>query len=124
MTPSDSASAASSPSSPPSPDDVVRVLSHVGNATALGLPDDLADRVEITTVPMHGEVDADVVGDVLVTVPGWAENTAALLDRGVKWVHYVSTGVDSVRFDELPAGLIVTNSRGASAVPISEWVMA
>jgi len=102
----------------------VRVLSHVGNATALGLPDDLAGRVDIATLSMTGAVPDDVVGEVLVTVPGWGENTADLLTRGVEWVHYVSTGIDQVRFDELPPGLIVTNSRGASAVPISEWVLA
>ncbi len=104
--------------------EVIRVLSHVGNATALGLPDDLAGRVEITTVPMTGTVPADVTGEVLVTVPGWGENTDELLRRGVKWVHYVSTGVDQVQFDELPPALVITNSRGASAVPISEWVLA
>ena len=102
----------------------VRVLSHVGNATALGLPDDLAGRVDIATLSMTGTVPDDVAGEVLVTVPGWGENTADLLTRGVEWVHYVSTGIDQVRFDELPPGLIVTNSRGASAVPISEWVLA
>jgi phosphoglycerate dehydrogenase-like enzyme len=104
--------------------DVVRVLSHMGDATALGLPPDLADRVEIIAVPMAGPVPDDVTGDVLVTVPGWGENTPELLRRGVKWVHFVSTGIDQVQFETLPTDLMLTNSRGASAVPISEWVLA
>jgi phosphoglycerate dehydrogenase-like enzyme len=104
--------------------DVVRVLSHLGGAASLGLPDDLAGRVEIVPVPMHGPAPEGVTGDVLVTLPAWAENTDELLARGVRWVHYVSTGVDRVAFDELPPDLVITNSRGASAVPISEWVLA
>lgn len=107
-----------------SADGPLRVLSHLGGAAALGLPADLAERVEVTTVPMHGPVPEDTHGEVLVTVPGWAENTAELLATGVAWLHFVATGIDGVEFDELPPGLLITNSRGASAIPISEWVLA
>jgi phosphoglycerate dehydrogenase-like enzyme len=103
---------------------VVRVLSHLGGAAALGLPDDLAGRVEIVAVSMHGPAPDGLTGDVLVTLPAWGENTDELLARGVRWVHYVSTGVDRVQFDDMPPDLVITNSRGASAVPISEWVLA
>ncbi|HVN51300.1 MAG TPA: NAD(P)-dependent oxidoreductase [Acidimicrobiales bacterium] len=102
----------------------VSVLSHMGDDAAMHLPPDLASRVVVTPVAMHGVPDAGVRGEVLVTIPTWPENTDELLARGVRWMHYISTGVDRVDFGALPADLLVTNSRGASAVPISEWVVA
>ena len=100
------------------------VLSHMGDAAAMGLPPDLAGQVVVTPVSMRGVPDEGVAGEVLVTIPSWPENTDDLLGRGVRWMHYISTGVDRVDFGALPADLLVTNSRGASAVPISEWVVA
>jgi len=102
----------------------VRVLSHVGDASALRLPDELAARVEVVPLSMQGPVPDDAWGEVLVTVPGWSEQTDELLGRGVRWVHFLSTGVDRVDFASLPDGLLLTNDRGASAIPISEWVLA
>ena len=102
----------------------VRVLSHLGDASRMRLPDDLVERVEVTAVPLEGAPDDGVEGEVLVTIPGWAENTDELLARGIRWVHYVSTGVDRADLGALPEDLLITNSRGASVVPISEWVVA
>ncbi len=106
------------------PPDPVRVLSHLGGAAGMGLPDDLAERVDVTAVAMHGPPGEGVEGEILVTIPSWAENTDELLACGVRWMHYISTGVDGVDLGALPPDLLVTNSRGASAVPISEWVVA
>jgi phosphoglycerate dehydrogenase-like enzyme len=100
-----------------------RVLSHIGGARGLRLPPDLAERVEVIPLSMSEPLPDDARGEVLVTVPGWSEHTEDLLTRGVRWLHLVSTGVDRVDFAALPAGLVVTNTRGASAVPISEWVL-
>lgn len=100
------------------------MLSHLGGATTLGLPPDVADAVEVVTVPMRGELPDDLSGEALISVAGWAENLHEVLARGVRWVHFASTGVDNVPFDELPDGLLITNSRGASAVPIAEWTLA
>ena len=62
-------------------------------------------------------------GEVLLTSPQGVDGLAEILSRGVRWVHVVGTGVD--RFPmELLDDQILTCSRGASAVPISEWVMA
>jgi phosphoglycerate dehydrogenase-like enzyme len=102
----------------------ITVLSHIGGAATLGLPTDLADAVEVVTVPMSGALPDDLTGEALISVAGWAENLHEVLARGVRWVHFASTGVDNVPFDELPADLLITNSRGASAVPIAEWSMA
>ncbi|MGZ4692507.1 MAG: NAD(P)-dependent oxidoreductase [Acidimicrobiales bacterium] len=100
------------------------MLSHLGGATTLGLPSDLADSVEVVPVPMKGALDPGIAGDALISIAGWAENLHEVLARGVRWVHFASTGVDNVPFDELPADLLITNSRGASAVPIAEWTIA
>lgn len=62
-------------------------------------------------------------GEVLLTSPQGVDGLAEILSGGVRWVHVVGTGVD--RFPmELLDDQILTCSRGASAVPISEWVMA
>ena len=46
-----------------------------------------------------------------------------LITPGLEWVHAFSTGVDGFAFDVV-GDRILTCSRGAGAVPISEWVMA
>jgi phosphoglycerate dehydrogenase-like enzyme len=102
----------------------VTVLSHIGDAAGLSLTSELVDQVDVVTVPLKGELDPEIAGDALISVAGWAENLHEVLARGVRWVHFASTGVDNVAFDELPADLLITNSRGASAVPIAEWTMA
>jgi phosphoglycerate dehydrogenase-like enzyme len=43
---------------------------------------------------------------------------------GVRWVQLGGTGVDNVAPGVFANGRIVTCARGASAIPISEWVMA
>ena len=45
------------------------------------------------------------------------------LARGVRWVHTFGTGVERFPFDAL-GGRLLTCSRGASAMPIAEWVLA
>lgn len=63
------------------------------------------------------------VGEVLLTSPQGVDGLAEILEAGVRWVHVVGTGVD--RFPmELLGEQLLTCSRGASAVPISEWAMA
>jgi phosphoglycerate dehydrogenase-like enzyme len=102
----------------------VRVLSHVGGIDRLRLPPELADRVEVMAVPQTGSPPPEVRGEVLLSIPSWPENLDEVLARGVRWVHFISTGLDGFDFGSIPTGTLVTNSRGASAVPISEWVLA
>ncbi len=54
---------------------------------------------------------------------GWGPNSAAAVDRGVRWVQLSGTGIDNTKA-ELLAVETVTCARGASAVPISEYVLA
>lgn len=79
--------------------------------------------VEIVPVPTEGEIPPGVAGEVLVTFAWGAPNVAALVSRGVRWVHAIGTGVDRFPFDAL-GGCVLTCARGASAVPIAEWVLA
>jgi phosphoglycerate dehydrogenase-like enzyme len=50
-------------------------------------------------------------------------NLGAILERGVRWVHAYGTGVNAFPFEVLGERPL-TCSRGASAISISEWVMA
>lgn len=54
---------------------------------------------------------------------GWDDILRWIDAAGVRWVQLSGTGIDKVPA-QLFDGRIVTCARGASAVPISEWVMA
>ena len=79
--------------------------------------------VEMTAVPMDEDLPDDLRGEVLLTLPFGSPNMAEVLSTGVKWVHTIGTGVDGFPLD-LIGDRILTCSRGASAIPIAEWVMA
>lgn len=102
---------------------MVRVLCHLNeDAVAKIAPEFPA--VEFRCIAREGELDADIHGDVLLTSAIGAPTLAAALERGVRWVHTVGTGVDRFPLDLIGAGQILTCSRGASAVPIAEWCLA
>jgi phosphoglycerate dehydrogenase-like enzyme len=79
--------------------------------------------VAIVPVPEEGEPPAGVRGEVLLTQAWGSPNLARVMERGVRWVHVYGTGVDAFPFAAL-GGAPLTCSRGASAVPIAEWVLA
>lgn len=103
---------------------VLRVLSQLGDAEASGIPPDLRARVEVRRAPTRGPVPPELTGEVLLSLPWAGETTAELLGRGVRWVHICGTGIDGFPLELVGPGVVLTNSRGASAVPISEWVLA
>ena len=80
-------------------------------------------EAEIIQVPETGEVPAAVEGEILVTNAWGSPNLGEVVKRGVRWVHTYGTGVDDFPFAEV-GDATLTCSRGASAVPISEWVLA
>ncbi len=101
---------------------MLRVLSHI--------PLQLLERVrrevpeaELCFVPMQGDLAPELRGDVLLTHAKGSPNLAAVVARGVRWVHAYGTGVNEFPFDAL-GGRPLTCSRGSSAIPISEWVLA
>ena len=77
--------------------------------------------LDVVEVPIDSDVDADITGDALVCLT-MATNLDQLVPR-VKWVHSFSTGVDSLPEAAFKAE-VLTCSRGAGAVPISEFVLA
>jgi phosphoglycerate dehydrogenase-like enzyme len=100
----------------------MRVMTHVPlqllSRVAAEHPD-----VELLFVPQQGEPPPDASGEVLLTMAWGSPNLGALVRRGVRWVHAYGTGVNAFPFDAL-GDRILTCSRGASAIPISEWVLA
>lgn len=70
-----------------------------------------------------GPPPSDVEAEVLFG--GWDDaKVMPLLDRGVKWIQLPGTGIDGVSRDVLDRVPTVTCARGASAIPISEYVLA
>jgi phosphoglycerate dehydrogenase-like enzyme len=97
---------------------LVQVRETLAKRIAAAMPE-----VDIVSVPLEGEVPADATGEVLLTLTWGSPNLSRVLARGVRWVHALGTGID--RFPlHLLTGQILTCSRGASAVPIAEWVLA
>ncbi len=68
-------------------------------------------------------VPAEVAGEVLFAQTFRPSNVEAVLGRGVQWVHSAGHGVDHLPL-ELMEGMVVTCSRGLSATPMAEWVVA
>jgi phosphoglycerate dehydrogenase-like enzyme len=99
-----------------------RVLLHVGGAPVERLAAEFPD-VEFTAVPAEGELEG-LESEILLTTAIGGPRLDEVLGLGVRWVHTIGTGVDRFPLDALRPGQILTCSRGASAVPISEWVLA
>jgi phosphoglycerate dehydrogenase-like enzyme len=98
----------------------VRLLNQVHGAGTERIHRDFPE-VEVVEVPIDSDIDADLTGDALVCLT-MATNLDQLVPR-VKWVHSFSTGVDSLPEAAFKAE-VLTCSRGAGAVPISEFVLA
>jgi len=100
----------------------LRVLTHVPEPMLRRIGQELPG-VELRFVPMQGAPPDDAEGEVLLTMAWGSPNLGQLVERGVRWVHAYGTGVDGFPFAALGQRLL-TCSRGASAIPISEWVLA
>lgn len=103
---------------------MLRILSHVGRLEAIDLPPEIARRVEIIPIPTDGELEEGLTGEVLLSTPTAVPTLADALARGVRWVHLIGTGIDQFPIELIGPDRVLTNSRGLSAVPISEWVLA
>ena len=100
----------------------VRVLTHVPEALLLRVGAEVPSA-SLCVIPQKGALPADAEGEVLLTMARGSPNLAEVLARGVRWVHAYGTGVNAFPFDALGERPL-TCSRGASAIPISEWVLA
>jgi phosphoglycerate dehydrogenase-like enzyme len=98
------------------------VLSHVPLGLLARVGAELPS-VELLQVPERGELAPEVAGEVLLTQAWGSPNLGDVVARGVRWVHAYGTGVNAFPFEAL-GDRPLTCSRGASAIPISEWVLA
>jgi phosphoglycerate dehydrogenase-like enzyme len=81
--------------------------------------------IDAFVLPSTDEPGARIVADVLLGTAAGGAHLPALIERceGLRWVHILGTGVDKFPL-HLVGDKLVTCSRGATAVPIAEWVMA
>ncbi len=94
----------------------MRIFNEIGQAT-----DRLrAEFPDVDVVEIGQGIPDGVDGDVLFG--GWGQHAALAVRRGVQWVQLSGTGFDGIG-EEILAAPIVTCARGASAVPISEYVL-
>lgn len=98
------------------------VLSHLPADRLARVTQEISD-VELVPIPEQGALPDDLRGDVLVTYTWGAPNIAEAVARGVRWIHTIGTGVDRFPF-AVVGDRVLSCSRGASAVPIAEWVLA
>jgi phosphoglycerate dehydrogenase-like enzyme len=101
----------------------MRVLVHLGDSFAEQIAA-ACPGIETVVIPTADPVDPDLRADAILTLPWGTPNLADVVaSSGVSWVHTVGTGVDRFPLDAV-AGRLLTCSRGASAIPIAEWVLA
>lgn len=112
--------AASVPSHPSHPSH--RVLSHLPVRAFARFADDFPD-VEFVHIPTEGDIPSDIRGDALLTFTWGSPNLRQVLERGVRWVHTLGTGIDGFPSDAL-GDRVLTCARGASAIPMAEWTLA
>jgi phosphoglycerate dehydrogenase-like enzyme len=95
------------------------VIAHRFGAVASAMGSRLAELVPDARIVAWPES-----GEVLLTFDGvWREDPNPVLPDAVKWVHVLGAGVGGFPFEMLD-GRPMTCSKGASAVSISEWVLA
>ncbi len=100
----------------------LRILSHMPASTF----DPIAEAIrgaEVIQIPFQGPIPPEATGEVLFTFAWGSPNMRDAVRRGVRWVHTMGTGIDRFPLDAIE-GQILTCSRGVSATPISEWVLA
>jgi phosphoglycerate dehydrogenase-like enzyme len=79
--------------------------------------------IEIVRVPEEGPIPPEARAEILLTTAFGTPNLPDLVKTGVRWIHTIGTGVD--RFPlHVVGNAVLTCSRGGSATPIAEWVLA
>ena len=94
----------------------LRIVNEIKQAT----PRLTAEFPGVEVVDPDASGALDVAADVLFG--GWGQHGPAIVARGVRWVQLSGTGIDGVR-PEILAAPLVTCARGASSIPISEYVL-
>jgi phosphoglycerate dehydrogenase-like enzyme len=102
---------------------IMRVLVQVRPAIAQMVAAAAPEGAEMIPISSTEDLSPSVCGEVLLTYPWAGPNLAQVLARGVRWVHVIGTGIDAFPL-HLLGDQLLTCSRGGSAVPIAEWVLA
>jgi phosphoglycerate dehydrogenase-like enzyme len=76
---------------------------------------------ELEVIDVSEGVTPGLRGDVLFG--GMGPHAADIMATGIQWVHVGGTGIDTID-PAVRAAPLLTTSRGSSAVPISEYVIA
>lgn len=104
----------------------MRVLVNLGEGTE-ALVSRLAAVVpdaEVAAAPATDEEGAIRPDDVVLTRSADSPLLRRILDAELPWIHVLGTGVDGFPMDAVRERTTVTCSRGASGVPIAEFVLA
>lgn len=85
----------------------------------------LAPDIQPFALPSPGASNEPIAADVLLVNATGGAQLPELIERcqGLRWIHILGTGVDNFPI-HLVQDKLLTCSRGATAVPIAEWVMA
>jgi phosphoglycerate dehydrogenase-like enzyme len=97
-------------------------LSHLPVRAFVRIADAFPD-VEFVHVPTEGDLPADVSGEALLTFTWGSPNMRQVLERGVRWIHTLGTGIDGFPTDAV-GDRVLTCARGASSIPMAEWALA
>jgi phosphoglycerate dehydrogenase-like enzyme len=97
-------------------------LSHLPARAFARFADDFPG-VEFVEVPTEGPLPPDIHGEALLTFTWGSPNMQQVLERGVRWIHTLGTGIDGFPTDVV-GDRVLTCARGASAVPMAEWTLA
>ena len=100
----------------------MKIFSQVGRKLSAAVSERVADA-EVISIPTEGRIAEGLGAEILLTQTWGSSNIAEVVARGVRWIHTLGTGVDRFPFDSV-GDCVVTCSRGASSIPIAEYVMA
>ncbi len=100
----------------------LRVLNMMGDPVVEAIATAGLD-VEIVPVEFGGDITEVPTGDVLFAAWHGHPLFEHLSETGVRWMHLPGTGIDAWPA-RLLEGRLVTCSRGVSAIPIAEYVLA
>jgi phosphoglycerate dehydrogenase-like enzyme len=100
----------------------IDILTHVSSPEVDAIARDFPSA-RLVPIPLEGPLPREVSGEVCLTLAWGSPNMADVIARGVRWVHTIGTGVDRFPLDTI-GDAVLTCSRGASAIPISEWTLA
>ncbi|MEZ5554696.1 NAD(P)-dependent oxidoreductase [Haliea sp.] len=86
----------------------------------------LGHGIEVLIVPSDASLaQQPLAADVLLCTATGSGDLPSLLSacRGLRWIHVLGTGIDNFPLS-LVGDAVLTCSRGATATPMAEWVLA